>query len=451
MSDRLESLSNSHETQTSKLSSSRVKESVEFFFKENLTDFTNQKFLIAVSGGADSMALLHTVKSLEINCGVAHVNYHLRGKDSDRDEELVKSFCQKNQIPFHLHNCQPEDFLEANVQIRAREIRYQFFNNLCEKENYDFILTAHHADDAVETFMMHLARGSGISGLSSIPKVSANIIRPFLSLRKKEILAYVEEHHIPYKEDVSNKKDQYLRNYFRNRIIPEIENRIPEFSENVIKSISHISLAKDFILQQLNLHRQQALLFADKEFERFDLEAIQSWHPLMQYEFFHAYGITSAEEIQKFLSASHGASVQVNKGIQLKIYHKELWIEFPSLTKEEKIEGNTVFISQYLKNKYSHDTLSVVVLNKDKVSGTLHLCEADEAEVFYPSGMKGKKSVKKFLKDLGITAEDRGKVKVLKDEKKQIHAVLPWRLSCGHETPDALHKKNKLYFYIAYF
>jgi len=198
-------------------------------FKENLEvlgeDIFSKKFLLAVSGGADSMVLSHLFRFFDssqngkgLEFQVAHVNYHFRGEDSNLDQKIVEDFCKKNDIKFHLKDVSEEEKTQMkSLQNWARELRYDFFFKILEQENLDYIVTAHHLNDELETFFINLSRGSGIKGLSGIPKNENSILRPLLKFTKAEIYAFAEENHIDFREDKSNEKNDYLRNKIRNR------------------------------------------------------------------------------------------------------------------------------------------------------------------------------------------------------------------------------------------
>ncbi|WP_228453084.1 tRNA lysidine(34) synthetase TilS [Chryseobacterium sp. CH1] len=174
----------------------------------------NHTFLLAVSGGADSMVLAFLFRDLrdekqysEYSFQIAHINYKLRGEDSDRDQKVVQNFCEKNHIRFHLYEVSEKDKKPENsIQLWARELRYAFFKEIQEKENLKFLVTAHHLNDQLETFIINLSKAAGINGLSGIPANDNFILRPLLEFSKQEIYQFAEENNIEFREDLSNKK-----------------------------------------------------------------------------------------------------------------------------------------------------------------------------------------------------------------------------------------------------
>ncbi len=169
--------------------------------------FSEDRFLLAVSGGADSMVLLHLFQQTGVNFQVAHVNYRLRGNDSDADEELVRNYCSAKNIRFHLYTVSDKDEKpEASIQLWARDLRYRFFRQIQQKENFNYLVTAHHLNDQLETFLINLSRGTGIRGLCGITEFSDDILRPLLHFSKEDIYRFAGENKIPFREDRSNAK-----------------------------------------------------------------------------------------------------------------------------------------------------------------------------------------------------------------------------------------------------
>ncbi|WP_316931202.1 tRNA lysidine(34) synthetase TilS [Chryseobacterium sp. P1-3] len=173
-----------------------------------------QTYLLAVSGGADSMVLASLFQGLRIDSRgteydfqIAHINYKLRDKDSDLDQKVVQDFCEKNHVKFHLYEVSGKDQKPKNsIQLWARELRYRFFKEIQQKEKLKYLVTAHHLNDQLETFLINLSKASGIKGLSGIPSRDHHILRPLLNFSKEEIYQFAGEHGIEFREDLSNKK-----------------------------------------------------------------------------------------------------------------------------------------------------------------------------------------------------------------------------------------------------
>ena len=206
--------------------------------------FSNtDKLLVAVSGGVDSMVLCSLLSSLNYNIGVAHCNFGLRGKESDKDELFVRRFAQELEVPFHVTRFNTEHYAKekrVSTQMAARELRYIWFEKVRMEEGYNYILTAHHQNDAVETFFINMLRGSGIAGLSGISTKKDKLVRPLLEMTKQEILLHAKANNIPYREDASNASNKYVRNNIRNTILPLIRELNPSFDKTLAASIEHL-------------------------------------------------------------------------------------------------------------------------------------------------------------------------------------------------------------------
>lgn len=222
------------------------------FIKENELLLSDEKILVALSGGPDSVFLLHFLnkfkKKYKIEIGAVHINHLLRGKDSDRDELFCKTICNELSIPFYLLRKDIKSYSRKNkisLEIAGRKIRYNFFEKISKANGYSKIATAHNADDNAETVLLNLIKGSGIKGIAGIPVKRNNIIRPILSLNKKEILDYLEENKFEYRIDQSNLSNDFERNFLRNEVIPLIQ-------ENINPSFSNTALNTSLNLQRLN-------------------------------------------------------------------------------------------------------------------------------------------------------------------------------------------------------
>lgn len=210
--------------------------------KERL--FSEQdRLLVAVSGGKDSMVLLHLMKTSQYEIAVAHINHTLREEESKGDQELVKNYCSLHSIPFHTQSFDTQsevDTSSTGLQDVARRIRYEYLESLCAKHSYDYILTAHHMNDNVETLLQRMIKGSGMLGLSSIPWKRGNIVRPLLSFTRDEIDEYQDAHSIPYREDRSNSKLKYDRNRIRHQLLPVLQEINRSAIDNIGRTIENV-------------------------------------------------------------------------------------------------------------------------------------------------------------------------------------------------------------------
>jgi len=283
----------------------------------------SKKFLLAVSGGADSAVLSHVFRVSGFEFQIAHVNYHFRGEDSNLDQKIVQDFCKKNNIKFHLKDISEEEKTEMkSLQNWAREIRYNFFFNLLKKENLDFIVTAHHLNDELETFIINLSRGSGIKGLSGIPKNENRILRPLLKFTKAEIYAFAEENNIDFREDKSNKKNDYLRNKIRNQLTPKILEIFPQFLEQFGESLSYLSSVNDFYQNEIEKTFQEILMDENEEGFTLNKEILFRKPKVLIIEIIRKLGFTGIE-IEKIMNAENGKFFRSNT-YEISIKRKEI-------------------------------------------------------------------------------------------------------------------------------
>lgn len=213
------------------------------FIEENSLLNKEEKILVGVSGGVDSVVLLHSLTKLKYNCSIAHCNFKLRGNDSDEDEKLVISLAEELKIPIYTKSFETLDFAKKNsisIQMAARQLRLNWLNELTEEHNFNKLCFAHHLNDNIETLFINLLRGTGVNGLKGILSLNENICRPLLFATKNQIVEYAKKENIQFREDLSNKESYYLRNKIRNKIIPEFEKQIPNFYSKLSKNLTNI-------------------------------------------------------------------------------------------------------------------------------------------------------------------------------------------------------------------
>lgn len=203
--------------------------------------------LVALSGGADSVALLRIMLALDYRVEAAHCNFHLRGEESNRDEQFVKSLCQKNSVPFHLIHFDTVEYAnlhQVSIEMAARELRYRYFDQLRNDLGAETVCVAHHRDDTVETLLMNLLRGAGIHGLTGIRPRNGHIVRPLLCVSRQEILQYLDSIGQDYVTDSTNLQPDVLRNKIRLNLLPLLEHIYPGTSENIARSAFYLSEAE---------------------------------------------------------------------------------------------------------------------------------------------------------------------------------------------------------------
>lgn len=377
----------------------------------NLSFLKEKKLLLAVSGGIDSMVLVHLCHQLELDFAVAHCNFQLRGNESDDDENFVKSQIKKLQIPLFIQKFETATFAKEqklSIQVVARKLRYDWFYSLLANHNFDFILTAHHLDDSVETFLINFTRGSGLDGLTGIPEQNDKIVRPLLIFSRNEIETFAQENNIAWREDSSNASDKYLRNKLRHDVIPILKELNPSLLssfENTIKNLkqsqSLVDDASKMVYEEVASEEEHHTVFDLKKLLKY------SNHQAYLFRWLASFGFSDWNSISDMLVAQSGKQVLSNTHILLKNRNTLLlfprqqtadeaifWIEKDQV--EIKVPLNLTFCNL---SDISVQSTNVIFVDEEKLQFPLTLRKWNEGDVFYPLGMKGKKKLSKFFKD----------------------------------------------------
>jgi len=386
-------------------------------FKNNLENHFDctpaTRFLLAVSGGVDSMVLLDLFEQYgKESIVVAHCNFNLRGKESDADEQLVRETCEQLNIPFVSTSFDTESYVvlhKVSVQIAARELRYQWFDTLLQKYTCDYLVTAHHLDDAVETFLINFNRGTGIEGLLGIPSKNKTTIRPLLIFSRAEIINHALENGVTWREDASNQTVKYQRNGFRHQVVPVLKNNNPHFLTSFEQTVQN--------LQQVAALANDAAAMVFKEVVtedavglKIDIQQLLTYenHKAYLYQWLKSYQFTAWDDVYQLLYAMSGKQVFSATHVLLKDRAHLLLKSLTTAVAENYVINNeNDVVNLPIKLKFgvivleAHEEVSAqtVFLDAEKVFFPLMLRKWAPGDVFYPSGMKGKKKLSKYFKD----------------------------------------------------
>ncbi|MDM1554271.1 MULTISPECIES: tRNA lysidine(34) synthetase TilS [Chryseobacterium] len=405
----------------------------------------NHSYLLAVSGGADSMVLASLFQDLrdekqnsESLFQVVHINYKLRGEDSDLDQKIVQDFCEKNHIRFHLYEVSEKDKKPENsIQLWARELRYAFFKKIQEKEKLKYLVTAHHLNDQLETFIINLSKAAGINGLSGIPANDNYILRPLLQFSKQEIYQFAEENTIEFREDLSNKKSDYLRNKIRNEIVPKLQETNDHFLENFKKSSSYLNQTKDFVQKQIQEIENKLTVF-NPSHKILSKEKLDQESDFVKFEILKKYGFHQEDEIPKIFKAENNSSF-FSKEYQLVINRDEIIFIDRKKNQENKDEIILVNYFDFSQNQININVVdyieSIDGINKsfdwdfdaEKLQFPLRLRKHQDGDEFYPTGFSGKKKVSKFFRDEKLSILARQKIWILSDSNNSVLGIIPFR------------------------
>src|SRR5690554_239779 len=238
------------------------------YIEQNQLFEPHQKVLLAVSGGIDSMVLLRLFEKSEFDYGVVHCNFQLRGNDSDKDEEFVRQQVLIHGVPFFSTRFETKDYARVNgisIEMAARELRYSHFEKIRAENHFDFIATAHHQDDLLETFFLNLSRKTGIRGLTGIKEKSGKIIRPLLFASRKEIEDFAQAGFIGFREDRTNNEVVYLRNFIRHRILPLFSELNPAFKASLSETIGNLKETEEVYSFFIRKEKEQVISESNTE------------------------------------------------------------------------------------------------------------------------------------------------------------------------------------------
>ncbi len=383
-------------------------------FKEHIQDqlpeLIQNKFLLACSGGLDSVVLAHLCYHCKLHFSVAHCNFKLRGKESDRDEKFVQELARKLNKSILVKAFNTSDYVKnqkVSVQMAARDLRYEWFNFLMEEQQIKTLVTAHHADDNLETFIINLSRGTGIKGLTGIPSRTNNIRRPLLPFSRKRILEYAKSEGITWREDQSNAETKYLRNKVRLQIVPLLKELHPTFLDNFIVTqeyLQQIAAISDNHINQL----KEEIFIKEGEVIRIKIQALQALKPLKAYIYalFSEYGFTAWVDLKHLITAMSGKEVQ-SKTHRLVKDRNVLLLSRISDKVEAQFEIPESYtriedpISLSIANVDLIDEIgpNVLYVDKETLKYPLRLRKWQKGDYFYPLGMQGRKKISKFFKD----------------------------------------------------
>jgi tRNA(Ile)-lysidine synthase len=407
------------------------------------------KLLLAVSGGVDSVVLCELCKQAGYDFVIAHCNFQLRGEESERDEQFVRGLAEKYEVAFYSKTFDTKTVSQKekkSIEETARDLRYNWFNELIgntqlAKSNKlaaahyplpiaHWILTAHHANDNIETVLMNFFRGTGIKGLHGILAKQNKLVRPLLFATKKDLLAFADENKLQFVADYTNTENDFTRNYFRNELIPSIQKIFPEAEENVLKNITRFNEAEQLYNQAIALHKSKLLEQKGNEIH-IPVLKLQKVQPLATiiYEIIKEYNFTAhqTEDVIALLESESGKYVQSpshriiknRKWLIISLNQTEAAQHILIETNERKItfsEGK-LQIEKHSTFDINHSPLTAQ-LDAAEIKFPLLLRKWKQGDYFYPLGMQKKKKLSRFFIDQKLSLTQKEKVWVIESNKK---------------------------------
>ncbi len=407
------------------------------FVNGNALFGNDDKLLVAVSGGIDSVVLLHLCVVSGFDVSVAHCNFGLRGQESEQDEIFVKKLSERYKVPFFVKRCDAGKYAVENktgIQITARELRYAFFDELVEKEGFDKVLIAHNADDDMESFFINLSRTSGLKGLTGIPVKRGHYARPLMFATRKQITEYAKRNNLKWREDSSNASDKYLRNRIRHHLVPLLNEISDSFSVSVINTMQNLTEA-DILLNRLVEEKKKGFLIKEKDFWKIDLKNrdLSSDNEILFYYMLKDFGFDRDTVKQLFGSLKQKLSGKIflSEKFKLLLNRNELIIaplenkSFDAITINSfnfELKSPVRMLFTLKKNEvvsFEKDK-NTVWFDADKIKLPLVLRPWQKGDRFKPFGMKGTKLVSDLLIDDKLSLFEKEKVLVLVSGEKII-------------------------------
>ena len=442
----------------------------EFIQQQNLFH-PKDRLLLAVSGGVDSVVLCELCQQSAYNLTIAHCNFQLRGEESERDEKFVRELGKKYNVEVLVKKFDTEKYAEENkkgIQEAARDLRYEWFKQVVSRESSvvsrqtsnlkretlngkrqnensshvsrftSHVLTAHHADDNIETLMMNFFRGTGLHGLQGIPVMHQYIRRPLLPFWKEELVLFAKENKLEFVEDSSNQSVKYTRNLFRNEILPLISKVYPQVKTNLQDNINRFNEIQR--LYQISVDEIKKKLCKIKNDEvHIPIKQFMAYHNrALIFEIISGYGFTErqVDEVIKLAEAGSGKFIQSPSTPHRIIKFRNWFI----ISKDQSMDAETIIIEEGVKNvqfsifnlqlsilqttNYKPETTnSVACLDAEEITFPLLLRKWKQGDYFYPLGMKKKKKLARFFIDQKLSKTEKEKAWVIEMNKKIVWVV----------------------------
>ncbi len=405
------------------------------FIQQEQLFLPKEKILLAISGGMDSMVMAHLFWSAGLRFGIAHCNFQLRGKASDEDEAWVKSMAAQWQVAFH-NTCfdtkEKAIKQKKNIQLMARELRYAWFERILQAFDYQYIATAHHLNDSLETVLYNLAKGGGIRALHGIPVKQGNIIRPLSFTSREMIEQYAKKHQISYREDASNQSNKYDRNLIRHQITPALKKINPSLEKTFRHTLSIIRETEYLFDWAVAAFRERLLTYKDGVtlIRKKGLTSEKAKTTIL-FELTKDYGFHRDQIGQILAAINHIGAQFYSSSHQLLIDRRFLMIKEKQITEALYLEINTISKMVTLPNgRLSFQILSqkpdslnqprnIALIDFDKISLPITVRNWRPGDRFQPIGMKGQtKKIKDYLRDQKISRFDKNEILIMESAGK---------------------------------
>lgn len=383
---------------------------IQYIEKENLFS-TDNKILIALSGGADSVALLRILHTAGYQCEAAHCNFHLRGEESNRDEDFVRQLCRKYNIHLYTTDFDTTQYAtehHISIEMAARELRYNWFDNIKKESQADVIAVAHHQDDSVETMLLNLIRGTGITGLLGIRPKNGAIVRPLLCVNREEIISYLQSIGQDYVTDSTNLEDEYTRNKIRLNLLPLMQEINPSVKSNLMATSNYLNDVATLYNKCIEEAKAKIVTAEGIRISALLKEAVPE---AILFEILHPLGFNSSQ-IKDIANSLHGQSGKQFRSKEWRVVKDREFL----LLENNQSEDNNLPPFKLIKEEleYTPDfriprEKEVACFDADKLNSEVYYRKWQIGDSFVPFGMKGKKKISDYLTDrkFSITQKER--------------------------------------------
>jgi tRNA(Ile)-lysidine synthase len=397
-------------------------------------EFSSKSYLLATSGGSDSTCLVNVFSRLGLTFEIAHCNFQLRGEESNGDEEFVKDLAVALNVKAHFVHFDTKTEAEKDkksIQEKARSLRYDWFNKLKEEYNFDYVVTAHHQDDLIETFFINSVRGAGVSGLKSIPIINNSIIRPLLKVSKEEVNNCLADLNLSYRQDSSNESLYYSRNYLRHKIIPVLDKVHPNAKKGLLKTINNLIDTDKYLSQKIEEDKNRIV---EKEGEVIKIAVSQKTASFLLFKIVNEYGFNRTQLDDLLASEQRGSLFYSDLFVMLK-EEGSIVISPISLASFDQYEFNDfgeykepfplVFSEENNVDVKFQD--NIAYFDAEKIQFPFILRKWKSGDAFFPLGMSGKKKLSDFFIDLKLNRIEKEQIWIL-ESNDQICWVLGKRI-----------------------
>ena len=414
-----------------------LREFKRYIADNNMLD-KNSRVLLTVSGGVDSMVMAHLFRSAGIISGIAHCNFRLRGKESDLDENLVRQYAMENDMPFYSIRFDTKAYASKkglSVQMAARELRYKWFEETRTRNGYDLIAVAHNLNDNIETLIINLTRGTGLSGLTGIRPVSNRIIRPLLFATRTEIEACCKKNSIVFREDKSNAETRYTRNKIRHLIIPVLKEINPAIEKTLSETIARLRGA-DEIVEGYIRGLRESLAVNNGDNLTFRTDLLENLSKSILFELFSPFGLsgTQTDDLTDVIKGRTGGQLFTPSHRIIKDRNKIIVLSTEQVTSYtyradnlEELKGIPIIQSAEVvtltESFVIPEDTSIACLDSDEITYPIIIRKWKKGDFFFPLGMRHKKKLSDFFIDKKLSLPGKEKVMVLESEGRIVWVI----------------------------